>query len=160
MSITFESASQNGVKLLKTFTLKRGVRFHDGSELTSADVVWSLRRHADPALGSKMVTIVAQFADVRADGRYGVIVRLNGANADLPAILSQSHFLIVRGGQSAPDGTGTGPFRLAEFQPGVLDALRQPLRSVVATQADVQNGPGRRTHHFAALKHPRLNFFM
>lgn len=101
-----------------SITLKRGVRFHDGTELTSADVVWSLRRHADPALGSKMATIVEQFADVRADGRYGVIVRLNGANADLPAILSQSHFLIVRDGQAEPDGNGTGPFRLAQFRPG------------------------------------------
>lgn len=101
------------------FTLRRGVRFHDGKELTSADVVWSLRRHADPALGSKMATIAKQFAEVRADGRHGVVIRLNGANADLPAILSQSHFLIVRDGDKKPAGNGTGPYRLAQFQPGV-----------------------------------------
>jgi peptide/nickel transport system substrate-binding protein len=100
--------------------LRRGIQFHDGAELTSADVVWSLRRHTDPALGSKMATIVKQqFAEVRADGRYGVILRLTGANADLPAILSQSHFLIVRAGETHPTGNGTGPFRLSQFKPGV-----------------------------------------
>lgn len=101
------------------FTLRRGVRFHDGAEFTSADVVWSLKRHADPALGSKMATIAKQFAEVRADGRYGVVIRLTGANADLPAILSQSHFLIVRAGEAKPSGNGTGPYRLAQFKPGV-----------------------------------------
>lgn len=100
--------------------LRRGIHFHDGAELTSADVLWSLRRHADPAVGSMMAAIVAQqFAEVRADGRYGVTLRLTGANADLPAILSQSHFLIVRAGEARPSGNGTGPFRLALFKPGV-----------------------------------------
>ncbi len=102
-----------------SITLRRGVRFHDGAELTSDDVIWSLRRHSDAKLGSKMATIAKQFAEVRTDGRYGVIIRLTGANTDLPAILSQSHFLIVRNGETAPKGNGTGPFRLADFRPGV-----------------------------------------
>ena len=101
------------------FALRRGVHFHDGAELTSADVVHSLRRHLDPALGSKVASIAKQFAEIRADGRYGVMIRLVGANADLPAILSQSHFLIVRAGEQRPAGNGTGPYRLDEFKPGV-----------------------------------------
>lgn len=112
---TIESAD----RITWHFTLRRGVHFHDGAELTSADVVFSLRRHLDPKLGSKMATIARQFAEVRADGRYGVIVRLIGANADLPAILAQSHFLIVRAGESRPAGNGTGAYRLADFKPGV-----------------------------------------
>ena len=99
--------------------LRRGVRFADGRELTSADVVHSLQRHLDPKLGSKVASIAKQFADVRADGRHGVIITLAGANADLPAILSQSHFLIVPAGEAKPTGNGTGPFRLADFRPGV-----------------------------------------
>jgi len=99
--------------------LHRGVHFHNDAELTSADVVWSIRRHADPAVGSKASAIASQIAQIRADGRYGVIIVLTGANADLPAILAQSHFLIVRAGQTHPDGTGTGPYRLAEFRPGM-----------------------------------------
>lgn len=108
-------------------TLRRGVHFHDGAELTSADVVFSLLRHKDPKLGSKMASIAAQFLDVRADGRHGVIIRLAAPNADLPAILAQSHFLIIRHGATRPDGNGTGPFRLAEFKPGIRTVvLRNP----------------------------------
>lgn len=101
------------------FRLRRGVRFHDGTELTAADVVFSMLRHSEPALGSKMATIVEQFASVKADGRYGVTIALTGANADLPTILAQSHFLIVKDGADRPDGNGTGPFRLQQFTPGV-----------------------------------------
>jgi peptide/nickel transport system substrate-binding protein len=107
---TIESAD----RITWSIDLHRGVRFHDGAELTSADVVWSLQRH-----GSKMATLAKQFAEVRADGRHGVLIRLTGANADLPAILSQSHFLIVRAGETKPGGNGTGPFRLDQFKPGV-----------------------------------------
>lgn len=99
--------------------LKRGIRFHDGSELTSADVVYSLLRHKDPAVGSKVSTLVAQFATARADGRYGVTIELTGPNADLPNLLAMSHMLIVKAGQDRPDGNGTGAFRLADFKPGV-----------------------------------------
>ncbi|GGZ07918.1 ABC transporter substrate-binding protein [Novosphingobium colocasiae] len=101
------------------FRLRRGVRFHDGAPLTSADVVHSLRRHNDPAVASKIAAIAAQFAEVRADGRYGVTIRLTGANADLPTLLAQAQFLIVKAGQDHPDGTGTGAYRLAQFEPGV-----------------------------------------
>ncbi len=103
--------------------LHRGVRFHDGSELTAEDVVYSLLRHKDPAIGSKMLTLSAQFAEVRSEGRYGVVVKLTGANADLPNLLSMSHMLIVKAGQTRPDGNGTGPFRLEDFKPGVRTAL-------------------------------------
>ncbi|MCJ2180915.1 ABC transporter substrate-binding protein [Novosphingobium album (ex Hu et al. 2023)] len=99
--------------------LRRGIRFHDGAELTSADVVYSLMRHKDPAVASKIGTIAKQLAEVTTDGRYGVVIRLVAANADLPTILAQSHFLIIKAGQEKPDGTGTGPFRLVEFSPGV-----------------------------------------
>jgi len=108
-------------------SLRRGVHFHQGGELTSADVVYSLLRHKDPKLGSKMASIAAQFTQVRADGRYGVVIALSGPNADLPAMLAQSHFLILRKGTAKPDGNGTGPFKLAEFKPGIRTvAVRNP----------------------------------
>src|SRR3954469_8423927 len=36
-----------------TIKLRKGVRFHDGSPFTAADVVYSLGRHQDPAVASK-----------------------------------------------------------------------------------------------------------
>ena len=35
-----------------TFQLRRGVKFHDGSDFDAADVVYTYRRIKDPATGS------------------------------------------------------------------------------------------------------------
>ena len=100
--------------------LRRGVRFHDGRPLTSADVVYSLHRHTVAATASKIKSIADQFQSIEARGPLAVRLTLTGPNADLPAILAASHALIV------PDGTtdfsrgiGTGAYRLREFKPGV-----------------------------------------
>src|ERR1700722_7558133 len=85
-------------RILWTFKLRKGLQFHDGKPLTPADVVYSLLRHKNPAIGSKVKTIAEQFQEVRATGPNEVQVRLTGANADLPAILATSHFLIVQDG--------------------------------------------------------------
>lgn len=106
--------------------LRRGVTFHDGASLTADDVVWSLRRHKDPATGSKMASIAQQFAVVKADGRQNVVIRLTGPNADLPTILAQSHFLIVRAGErDFRTANGTGPYICAQFRPGIRTVGRR-----------------------------------
>jgi len=42
-------ASSDGLRY--TFTLRDGVKFHNGAPLTAADVVWSWKRYLDPATG-------------------------------------------------------------------------------------------------------------
>jgi peptide/nickel transport system substrate-binding protein len=106
--------------------LRRGVTFHDGATLTTEDVVWSLLRHKDPAVGSKMATIAEQFAQVKATGPYDLVIRLTGPNADLPTILAQSHFLILRAGtKDFRAANGTGPYRCTQFRPGVRTLVRR-----------------------------------
>jgi peptide/nickel transport system substrate-binding protein len=107
-------------RILWTFKLRNGVQFHDGKPLTPADVVYSLLRHKSPATASKVKTIAEQFQEVRATGPNEVQIRLTGANADLPAILATSHFLIVQDGTTDfRTAVGTGPYRCKEFNPGV-----------------------------------------
>lgn len=102
------------------FRLRKGVSFHDGKALTSADVVFSLLRHKDPATGSKVKALVDQIATVSASGPLEVTVTLKAPNADLPVILGTHHFMIVPDGtRDFSAGIGTGPFRVQEFRPGV-----------------------------------------
>ena len=49
-----------------TFTLREGLRFHDGTPLTSADVVYSLTRHKDPATASKARALALQMEEIKA----------------------------------------------------------------------------------------------
>lgn len=103
-----------------TVRLRTGVQFHDGKPLTAADVVYSLNRHNDPALGSKARAVAQQFESVRATGPLQVEIVLKGANADLPAMLATSHFAVIADGtRNFSTANGTGAFRCKEFSPGV-----------------------------------------
>jgi len=99
--------------------LKRGVVFHDGSELTADDVVYSLARHKDPATASKAFAIAAEFARIKATGKYEVLLTLTRPNFGLPAVLGSSYFLIVKNGATDfARPVGTGPYVVDTFVPG------------------------------------------
>jgi peptide/nickel transport system substrate-binding protein len=103
-----------------TITLRKDVTFHNGKGLGAADVVFSLNRHKDPATGSKVLPLMTQFAEVKASGPLEVQITLSAPNAELPSILAVSHLLIVpEGTTDFNQGTGTGPFKVKEFKPGV-----------------------------------------
>jgi peptide/nickel transport system substrate-binding protein len=111
-------------RTLWTIKLRQGVQFHDGKSLTAADVVYSLLRHKLPATASKMKAFAEQFAAVRATGTHEVQIRLSSANADLPSMLADSHFLIVQDGTTDfRSAIGTGPYRCHEFSPGIRTVL-------------------------------------
>lgn len=100
--------------------LRTDVRFHDGKPLTSADVVYSLLRQKDPATASRAKAVADQFEDVKAAAPNEVHIKLVAANADLPALLGTSHFLIIRDGTTDfTTANGTGPYKCKEFRPGV-----------------------------------------
>lgn len=106
------------------FTLRKGVEFHDGKSLAPADVVFSLLRHKDPVVGSKVKALAEQIAAVRTSGPGEVTVELAAPNVDLPALLGTFHFHIVKAGTTDfSKGIGTGPFKLKEFAPGVRSVV-------------------------------------
>lgn len=99
--------------------LRPGVTFHDGKALTSADVVFSLNRHLDEGVGSKVNSIAKQMVEIKAVDPTTVQITLAAANADLPVILSLHHFMIVADGTTDfSKGNGTGPFMVENFTPG------------------------------------------
>jgi len=102
------------------FRLRKDVEFHDGKSLTAQDVVYSLMRHKDPAVGSAAKALSEQIDIVSADGPGMVRVKLKAAYADLPIMLGTSHFVILKDGtKDFSTAIGTGPFKLKEFNPGV-----------------------------------------
>ncbi|WP_122869812.1 ABC transporter substrate-binding protein [Pseudomonas viridiflava] len=111
-----------------TITLRKDVTFHDGKSLTAGDVVFSLSRHKDPATGSKVLPLMAQFSEIKATGPLEVQITLSSPNAELPSILAVSHLLIVpEGTTDFSKGIGTGPFKVKEFNPGVRSvSVRNP----------------------------------
>lgn len=103
-----------------TIKLRKGVQFHDGKELTSEDVVFSLKRHHDPATGSRAKALADQMKQIEANGKYEVKITLANPNADFPVVLGTYHFLIAQAGTTDfSKGIGTGPFKCKEFTPGV-----------------------------------------
>ena len=103
-----------------TVKLRSGVTFHDGKTLSSDDVVFSLKRHLDKDVGSKVNSIAKQITDVKAVDPLTVEITLANPNADLPTILSMHHFMIVKDGTTDfSKGIGTGAFKLETFEPGV-----------------------------------------
>lgn len=111
-----------------TIKLRSGVTFHDGSPLTSADVVFSLARHKDPAVASVIKPLASQMQEIKATGPLEVQVTLAQPNIELPTILAIYQFVIVKAGTTDfSKGMGTGPFICKEFSPGVRSVgVRNP----------------------------------
>lgn len=103
-----------------TVKLRKGVTFHSGKTLAAADVIYSLRRHLDPATGSKANALAKQMTGFKAVDDLTVEITLANPNADLPTILATHHFMIVADGTTNfAKANGTGAFTCEVFEPGV-----------------------------------------
>jgi len=103
-----------------TFKLRKDVEFHDGSKLTADDVVYSMMRHIGQESPSKAKVLVGTVKEWVKDDDYTVRAVLDAPNAELPVILGTFHFKIVKNGTTDfQNPTGTGPYTLNEFKPGV-----------------------------------------
>lgn len=102
------------------FTIRKGVTFHNGKELTPADVVATFERHADKNSKSAALPFVQEFETIKADGDK-VVITLRQPNADMPFIVSDYHLMIQpNGGKDDPTaGIGTGPYKVVVNEPGV-----------------------------------------
>jgi len=70
-----------------TFKLRKGVRFHNGREVTGADVVYSLRRGLSPKKGSVVVPLI--------DSIEGAQEFSTGKSAELPGVSSPNPGTVV-----------------------------------------------------------------
>ena len=111
-----------------TFTLRQGVTYHNGREVTAEDVVASINHHRGEDSTSAAKPIVAPITDMKADGKHTVVVTLDAGNADFPFILSDYHLPVMPSEAGKPDwqsGIGAGPYKIKNFDPGVrLDLVK------------------------------------
>jgi len=95
-------------------TLRRGVKFHNGRELTSDDVAYTFRSFLDPSFRGRSAAY-RLLAAVNPLDRYTVEFRLKQPFGSFPINLVMG---IVQAGSGAENATrpiGTGPYRLASF---------------------------------------------
>jgi peptide/nickel transport system substrate-binding protein/oligopeptide transport system substrate-binding protein len=152
----FWVASRDG--LTWTFTLRKGVKFHHGRELTADDVVYSFTRLLDPRLRSGVADFfmaiqgAVEFREGRAKNvaglaavdRYTVRVILTEAPVPFVSILAVGQAKIVprelveeQGEAFGTKPVGTGPFRFVRWERG--------KEIVLAANADYFDGPPKLT---------------
>ena len=111
------------------FTLRPGVKFWDGHPVTSADVVYSLDRAANPQLGGYYSGRLDRIASVAATSLAQVTVKLSqpdywleGELASMPGIIIEKSFAEREGknyGTPAGSIMCTGAYMLKSWTPGV-----------------------------------------
>ncbi|WP_439499388.1 ABC transporter substrate-binding protein [Bosea sp. (in: a-proteobacteria)] len=112
-----------------TFTLRKGVKFHNGAELSSADVVWSWNRYMDPKTEWRCLSEFdgrgqVKVEKVEAPDASTVTFTLDNPSALFLASLARTDCAmtaILHKDSLKADGSfdkpiGTGPFKLAEWK--------------------------------------------
>lgn len=119
-----------------TFTLRDGVKFHNGAPLTSADVLWSWQHFANPKSGWRCASEfdgrgTVKVTSVTAPDPKTVVFQLDKPSALFLASLARvdcGGAGIVHKDSVRADGTwdkpiGTGPFKLNEWKRGEYISL-------------------------------------
>ena len=120
------------------FNLREGVKFHDGSDFTAEDVVFSFERAKQP--NSDMKELIGSITEVRAVDDYTVEMVTDGPNPILPSNLTNL-FIMDKGWTEANDtvnvqdfeggeityattnANGTGPYVLQSREPDVRTVM-------------------------------------
>ncbi len=102
------------------FTLRQGILFHDGSQLTSKDVKYTYDYMRDPANGSPNIGVLEKVTAIEAPSPDRVIFRLEEPFASFLNNLTLGIVPAHRGDTAdfMEDPLGSGPFRWGEWRIG------------------------------------------
>lgn len=105
-----------------TFALRKGVKFHDGSELTAADVKYSIDFYKDPANASVIQSSYTGVDTVETTDDYTVVVKMATVNAASLVTWATNPIVNAKYHAEVGDATystapvGTGPFKVKEWK--------------------------------------------
>lgn len=141
-----------------TFTLRRGVKFHNGKEMTSADVLATLQRYAKISPNGRVFADVTSFD---APDAYTVVINLSKTSAVLLDVMKTPCFpMSIIPAEEAAKGPrditpiGTGPFQMGELVKDSHLILKRFDGYSQDTSAPGPNGfAGRKTVHIDTLRY-------
>lgn len=124
-----ESWTPNANATEWTFKIRRGVKFHDGKELTANDVVWSVKHIMNAANGAAgQGQLTSNVRDAVALDPYTVKFIAPGPRGLMPELLADTQTLHIAPKESVAPGQlkmvgstpppGTGPFKFKAWIPG------------------------------------------
>ncbi len=118
-----ESWEKTDDNLSYTFHLRKGVQFHDGSEMTADDVKFTLERLLDKKTGYFWRGQLSAIKQIDTPDKYTVKLSLSQPHAPLmiglafPGSVIVSKAFVEKNGDLKNTLMGTGPFKLANYTP-------------------------------------------
>lgn len=99
-----------------TFTLREGVKFHDGSLVTAEDVKFSIDKCADTSNGGPLVAAFSNIESVTIADASTVVITLKEADTEFLAYMTTA---IIPASNANPDTNpiGTGPYKFVSRSP-------------------------------------------
>ncbi|HYI28133.1 MAG TPA: ABC transporter substrate-binding protein [Bradyrhizobium sp.] len=122
-------------KLTYTFTLRDGLKWHDGKPVTAEDCVASLKRWGkNDGMGQKLMDFTASIEApdektivLKLKEPYGLVLESLGKPSSLVPFMMPKRLAETEPGKAIAEQVGSGPFKFiqAEFQPGVKVAYEK-----------------------------------
>lgn len=104
-------------------TLKKGIFFHNGAELTAVDVKYSLQKALEANRFNFAASIFCTIQDIETPERYSLILHLSEF---FPPLLHNLQFVTIVNPYTLDEVNGTGAFMLSEISPEKIILDRNP----------------------------------
>jgi peptide/nickel transport system substrate-binding protein len=156
-----ESVEISDGGLTYTFRLRRGVKFHNGADLTSADVLWNWQRYMTPGtdwrcLGEFDGRSGLHVVSAEAPDPHSFVMRINRPSALFLDALARTdcgmtgivHKASLKGDGSWDKPIGTGPYEFREWKRG---------RGVILTRFKDYRSPAGAADGYVGNKDPHVD---